>query len=126
VIEAQLAVAAGGQGQLPELFAGFDRASIPVPASYPASCSPQAWAAASPLLWLRTILGLEPWAPGRQVWLSPALPRSIRRLCVDDLQIGGSRLSVDIAGDDVEVRCDGDLGVVRERRVPMSAIIRSS
>ena len=61
-----------------------------------------------------------------QVWLSPALPRTIRRLCVDDVQIGGSRLSVDIAGDDIEVRCDGDLGVVRERRVPMSAIIPSS
>jgi glycogen debranching enzyme len=126
VIDAQLAVAAAGQGQLPELFAGFDRASIPVPASYPASCSPQAWAAAAPLLWLRTILGLEPWAPGRQVWISPALPRSIRRLCVDDIQIGGSRFSVDIDGDEIDARCEGDLGVVRERRVPMSAIIRSS
>ena len=64
VIEAQLAVAATAAGQLPELFAGFDRSVISVPAAYPASCSPQAWAAASPLLWLRTLLGLEPWAPG--------------------------------------------------------------
>ncbi|MCU1343944.1 MAG: Amylo-alpha,6-glucosidase, partial [Acidimicrobiia bacterium] len=45
IIEGQLAVATAGSGRLPELFAGFDRAELPVPASYPTSCSPQAWAA---------------------------------------------------------------------------------
>jgi glycogen debranching enzyme len=123
IIEAQLAVAAGADGRLPELFAGFDRTSIPVPAAYPASCSPQAWAAASPLLWLRTMLGLEPWARRRQAWLSPALPPSIRWLRVDDIPIDGSRISVAIEGDSVEFRCDEDLAVVRERRGPVSAII---
>ena len=33
---------------------------------YPTSCSPQAWAAASPLLMLRTLLRLDPWVPRGQ------------------------------------------------------------
>jgi glycogen debranching enzyme len=123
IIEAQLAVAGGAGGRLPELFAGFDRSSIPVPAAYPASCSPQAWAAAAPLLWLRTLLGLEPSARHRQTWLSPALPPSIRRLRVDDISIGGSRISVEVDAGAVDFRCDDDLAVVRERRAPVSAII---
>ena len=44
----------------PELFAGIGRDDIPVPVAYPASCSPQAWSAASVLLLVRSVLGLEP------------------------------------------------------------------
>ena len=39
----------------PELFAGISRADIPVPVAYPASCSPQAWSAASVLLLVRSV-----------------------------------------------------------------------
>jgi hypothetical protein len=51
------------------------------------------------------------------------LPPSIRRLRVDDIPIGGSRISVSVDGDTVEFRCDDDLAVVRERRGPVSAVI---
>jgi glycogen debranching enzyme len=37
-------------GRLPEVLAGFDRAGDTTPVPYPHSCSPQAWAAAAPLL----------------------------------------------------------------------------
>jgi len=63
VITAELDVAAALGGTLPELFAGFDRDELHAPAPYPTSCSPQAWAAAAPLLWLRTLLRLDPWTP---------------------------------------------------------------
>jgi glycogen debranching enzyme len=45
--------------QLPEVFAGFarDRASMPV--EYPNALKPQSWAAAAPLLALRTLLGVD-------------------------------------------------------------------
>ncbi|MGH8869616.1 MAG: amylo-alpha-1,6-glucosidase [Actinomycetes bacterium] len=36
--------------RLPEVFAGFDRDETGVPVGYPTACSPQAWAAATPLL----------------------------------------------------------------------------
>jgi glycogen debranching enzyme len=44
---------------LPELFAGFSRAESPVPVVYPTASRPQAWAAGTPLLLLRAVLGLE-------------------------------------------------------------------
>ena len=54
-------------GRLPELFCGFDRAAFPIPVPYPASCSPQAWASASPFWLLRTtLLRLEPSIPDRR------------------------------------------------------------
>lgn len=34
--------------RLPEVMAGYDRSELPEPAPYPHSCSPQAWAAATP------------------------------------------------------------------------------
>lgn len=59
IIEAQLEVADVHDGRLPELFTGFARLEVRQPAAYPTSCSPQAWAAAAPLLWLRTLLGID-------------------------------------------------------------------
>ena len=54
------------------------RASSPSPVGYPTSCSPQAWAAASPLLCLRTMLRLDPWVPYGKTWLSPDPARGDR------------------------------------------------
>jgi glycogen debranching enzyme len=38
-----------GNDRLPELFAGFDRATTDVPIEYGVACEPQAWAAAAPV-----------------------------------------------------------------------------
>ncbi|MET9157958.1 glycogen debranching N-terminal domain-containing protein [Streptomyces parvulus] len=48
--------------RLPEVLAGYDRSVTPAPVPYPHSCSPQAWAAATPLA-LRTALGEGPLSP---------------------------------------------------------------
>lgn len=45
--------------RLPEVFAGFGRDDANAPIEYPEALRPQAWAAAAPLLVLRTLLGLE-------------------------------------------------------------------
>jgi glycogen debranching enzyme len=96
--------AAAAQGhRLPELFAGLGRREFPVPVSYPTSCSPQAWAAASPLLFLRTLLRLDPWVPQGKVWLAPAVPPEIGRLRVERIPLAGGRVSVEVDGDDVHV-----------------------
>ncbi len=121
IIAGQLAVANERGASLPELFAGFDRREIPVPAAYPASCSPQAWAAASPMLWLRTLLRLDPWVPRGKVWLAPRLPEWINHLEVQDIELGGNKLSVRVEADEVEVSLDGALEVIHQLREPLTA-----
>jgi glycogen debranching enzyme len=120
VIEGQLAVAAAQQQRLPELFAGFARDEVGVPAAYPASCSPQAWAAGAPLLWLRTMARLDPNVPGGEVHLAPELPRSIRRLRVEDIELGACRLTVSVDDRGTEVEVSGPLAVIQSPRQPLS------
>jgi glycogen debranching enzyme len=60
VADGLLDVADAWGGRLPELFSGIDRTEVGTPVPFPTSCSPQAWAAATPLLLLRTMLGIEP------------------------------------------------------------------
>ena len=64
--------------RLPEVFAGYDRAASIVAVEYPTASRPQAWAAAAPLLAIRTILGLE--ADAGRVTSKPSLPQPITRL----------------------------------------------
>lgn len=87
-------------GRLPELFSGLDRGELPVPVAYPTSCSPQAWAAASPLLCLRTLLRLDPWIPYGKAWLSPSLADGIGYLKVAGIPLAGSRVTIEV-GDEV-------------------------
>lgn len=116
IILAQIDVARAHGGRLPELFAGFERQQLSLPASYPTSCSPQAWAAASPLLWLRTMLRLDPSAPQNQLWLDPHLPAGIERLEVGGIRVGGHHVTVRVDGDDVNVDGHGDMELIRRRR----------
>ncbi len=103
IIAAQLDVARAMGYRLPELFAGFDRDHLRVPAPYPSSCSPQAWAAASPLLWLRVMLGLDPSSSDDEIWLDPHLPAGINRLAVSGLSIAGRQVSVSVSDGSVDV-----------------------
>ena len=45
---------------LPEVFAGYARNATPFPIAYPTATRPQAWAAGSPILLVRVLLGIEP------------------------------------------------------------------
>jgi glycogen debranching enzyme len=45
---------------LPEVFAGYARDETPFPIAYPTAARPQAWAAGTPILLTRVLLGLEP------------------------------------------------------------------
>lgn len=90
-------------GRLPELFAGFDRSDLAAPVPYPTSCSPQAWAAASPLLLVRAMLGLEPDLLRGRVLLRPRLPEGMDRLRIESMSLGSDRVDIDIDGDDVNV-----------------------
>ena len=84
------AVAAGNleasgyfDGRLPEAFGGYPRSMTKYPVQYPTACSPQAWSTGAPLLFLRTMLGLEP--VGDHLVVDPALPMAIGRLELLDI-----------------------------------------
>jgi glycogen debranching enzyme len=91
-------------GRLPELFAGFDRADIPFPVAFPNACAPSAWAAASVLLGLRTVLRFDPWVPAGIVHVAPVLPPGVGRIEIDDIPLLGGRISIAADGDAVDVR----------------------
>jgi glycogen debranching enzyme len=81
-------------GRLPELFCGFDRTEFDTPIPYPTSCSPQAWAAASPLLLLRTLLRFDPEVPDGRLWLAPELPASLGDLRIERVALAGARITI--------------------------------
>ena len=64
--------------RLPEVFAGYPRSLTKFPVQYPTACSPQAWAAGTPLLLIRVLLGLEP--HGHQLTSTPYVPDAIGSL----------------------------------------------
>ena len=81
-------------GRLPELFCGFSRDEYPQPLPYPTSCSPQAWAAATPVHLLRTLLRFDPCLPCGRVWLAPAFPADLGRVSIDRFSLAGQKVSV--------------------------------
>jgi glycogen debranching enzyme len=70
-------------GRLPEAFGGYERTQTKYPVQYPTACSPQAWSTGAPLLFLRTMLGLEP--VGEHLVVDPALPVGIGRIELLDI-----------------------------------------
>ncbi len=63
-------------GRLPELYCGLDRSEFSSPVAYPTSCSPEAWAAASPSLCLRTTLRLDRGSPTARPGRHLSCPRA--------------------------------------------------
>jgi glycogen debranching enzyme len=107
-------------GRLPELFCGFDRSEYPSPVPYPTSCSPQAWAAATPVQVMRMLLRLEPRVPRGEVWFDPAWPARYGPLKVRDLPLGGRRVTLVVDGHDAALEgLPDDVRVVRSPRPPL-------
>ncbi len=70
-------------GRLPEAFGGYERTLTKYPVQYPTACSPQAWSTGTPLLLMRTMLGLEPM--GEHLVVDPALPSEVGHLELLDI-----------------------------------------
>jgi glycogen debranching enzyme len=90
-------------GRLPELFCGFDRDEFPAPVPYPTSCSPQAWAAATPVSLLRTLLRFHPDLRCGRLGLAPALPEAMLPFRVGGVPLAGSRLELEVDADGWQV-----------------------
>lgn len=103
--------------RLPELFCGFGREEFAAPVGYPTSCSPQAWAAATPFSLLRTLLSFEPDINDRRVYLKPTIPESLGTIRVEQVPVGNQRVTIEAREESAEVSgLDGDLQLVQSRR----------
>jgi glycogen debranching enzyme len=91
--------------RLPELYCGFPRGQgaeqESAPAGYPVSCSPQAWAAGTPVLLLQALLGLEVSYDG-SIHLSPLLPPEVQHVELLGLTVGPNRLDIVVTRDTEE------------------------
>jgi len=90
--EALLDAAKAFSNQLPEVFAGFPRDDTDVPIEYPDALKPQSWAAAAPLLGLRTLLGLDV-VDGR-LRSRPTRVEKLGKLSLRNLCVRGARVDV--------------------------------
>ena len=86
-------------GRLPEAFGGYERGVTKYPVQYPTACSPQAWSTGTPLLLLRTMLGLEP--VGDNLIVDPALPERIGLLALLDIPGRWGRVDAFARGRDL-------------------------
>lgn len=91
-----LDAADGFDRRLPELFAGLGADEVATPVPYPASCRPQAWAAAASVGLLHTLLGLSVDVPAGVLTLAPPTTARVGALRVRGLAVAGGRLDVDV------------------------------
>jgi glycogen debranching enzyme len=81
--------------RLPELFCGFTRRTPHQPVAYPVACSPQAWAAGSPLLMLQAMLGISAQAGRNMLTVNkPHLPPWLNEVELRNLRVGDSSISL--------------------------------
>lgn len=97
--EGLLTASAAFDARLPELFAGHGAATDVRPSPYPASCRPQAWAAASSVMVLQSVLGLSADVPGGTLTVAPGFADAYRPLTVEGLEVAGERLEISVAAD---------------------------
>lgn len=102
--------------RLPELFCGLPRQRAQGPTFYPVACSPQAWAAAAPLLLLQSCLGLD-FEPNAQIisFNEPLLPSFLDEVILRHLHVasGSADVAIRRSGRSVVVDTLGRRGEVR-------------
>ncbi|MCU1518646.1 MAG: amylo-alpha,6-glucosidase, partial [Pseudarthrobacter sp.] len=101
---ALLAAAEYSDGRLPELFCGFSREQFDEPVPYPTACSPQAWAATTPIMLIKSLMGYYADVARGGLWMDPALPESYGDLHITNAPIANGRITIDISGGSATVR----------------------
>jgi glycogen debranching enzyme len=83
--------------QMPELYAGTQRKSSNFPVQYVGANVPQGWAAGSIFSLLQAMLGFQPDAPNKILYVDPALPDWMPELTVRDLRIASLTFDIRFA-----------------------------
>lgn len=92
--------------RLPEVFCGFprDRRFNSRPVAYIKSCSPQAWAAGAPFLFLQTLLDIRPRAEGGALWIDPAPNDIFHCYLLKHLRVRENRISLEVRQEGAQMR----------------------
>ncbi len=102
--------------RLPELFCGFPRQRSNGPTFYPVACSPQAWAAATPLYLIQSSLGLG-FNPDKSevIFDMPVLPQFLEEITLRGLSVNDASVDVSLirAQSEVAVTVVGRRGKLR-------------
>ena len=81
--------------RLPECIAGHQRdGEHPFPAIYPAANSPQAWSATTVYTLLQAMLGLQPFAPTRMLFIDPFLPPWLPEITLTGMRVADATVSL--------------------------------
>jgi|SRR5579875_552849 len=81
--------------RLPEVICGFARGESGHYVAYPVACSPQAWAAGTPIMLVESLLGLNADAAnGRLLIDEPYLPSWLESLQIADLRVGTAKVTL--------------------------------
>ncbi|SLK10482.1 hypothetical protein SAMN06272721_11351 [Arthrobacter sp. P2b] len=91
-------------GRLPESFCGFSREHFDEPIPYPSACSPQAWAATTPIQLVTSLMGYYPDVALGGLWMDPVLPESYGDLHITNAPMAEGRITLDISGSTATVR----------------------
>ena len=108
--------------RLPELYCGFQRSRERGPTLYPVACSPQAWAAGTPLLLLQSSLGLEFNRDNNEILLrKPRLPSFLDEVTLHNLRLGQSAVDLMLRrhGNDVSLQVLRNEGQIRVAAIYM-------
>src|SRR5579875_361372 len=94
LVDGLLGAAEGFAYRLPELYGGHTRALwARAPLPYPPACRPQAWSAASAVVVLAALSGLQPHVPSGRVRICP-LPSAVGLRRVEGVVLGGLPVTV--------------------------------
>jgi glycogen debranching enzyme len=85
--------------RLPELYGGDQAGDVGFPVDYPASCRPQAWAAAAPLACLVAATGLKVDVPAGDVTHPVSTSTALGPFTLSGVRAGERRLTVAVAID---------------------------
>ena len=102
--------------RLPELFCGFARQTRQGPTFYPVACSPQAWAAAAPILLLQSCIGISFNPANRTICFeNPVLPPFLDQVQLLGLSVNGTTADINLqrSGNQVVVEVSRRHGPVR-------------
>jgi glycogen debranching enzyme len=107
--------------RLPECIAGHARDDEhPFPAVYPAANSPQAWSATTVYTLLQALLGMQPFAPLRMLFVDPFLPEWLPEITLSGMRVADAAASIrffrngDGKSDYEILEIAGDLRVIRQ------------
>lgn len=124
IATALLEAADYSEGRLPELFCGFSREQVTEPVPYPTACSPQAWAATTPIMLITSLMRYDAHVSRGGFWMDPALPASYGDLHITNAPLAGGRITIDItpSGPSVQGLPEG-ITFHREHRPWLSELI---